>query len=421
MVLDTSIKKTYIDEVFVLYILRIVILLTWHVQSINRQCGYGFVHFASSPAGIQSALSAVSGLNDATIEEVCYKCSISHNLEKQLLVMQTPSFDRSTYLEQTFPFSRMSGSSVSSVESNSSTYNSSSANIQRNYGPVRSTANRSSIENQFRLATGEMYYSTEDVNANIYPLSHNGSFFSPTTSREASMGYGQEVCSPTLSSDMSFREFTTFTNSLPENVPLFKPHDRISISSSNLLQTANADVQFKFQSNREFQLPKSMRGMQLNEIDSSISSGLPESCSSICSSSSMYSDLTRNIESHSHYDTINQPLHLMQLTDPIPASVPQQFSKGQTFEQSAFANCFDVTTVTVKSSIEDSMEHRMAISLPRGTSLPQNDDADGIFCVEKTTSTHGNYLETSNNSDISTNIMASEQSCSNTQPITYFE
>lgn len=67
VVLDTSIKKSYIDE-----------------QGINRQCGYGFVHFASSQDGVQSALASVAGLNDVTIDDVSYKCSVSHNLEKQL-------------------------------------------------------------------------------------------------------------------------------------------------------------------------------------------------------------------------------------------------------------------------------------------------------------------------------------------------
>lgn len=70
VVLDTSIKKSYIDD------------------SITRQCGYGFVHFSCSPEGIQSALAAVTGLNDATLDGVCYKCSISHNLEKALLDRQ---------------------------------------------------------------------------------------------------------------------------------------------------------------------------------------------------------------------------------------------------------------------------------------------------------------------------------------------
>eukprot|EP01031_Cornospumella_fuschlensis_P026199 gene26199-31638_t len=70
VVLDTSIKKSYIDE------------------SINRQCGYGFVHFACSQEGIESALASVQGLNDATLDGVCYKCSISHNLEKYLLELQ---------------------------------------------------------------------------------------------------------------------------------------------------------------------------------------------------------------------------------------------------------------------------------------------------------------------------------------------
>lgn len=78
VVLDTSIKKSYID------------------QSINRQCGYGFVHFSISPEGIASALAAVKALNDATIDEVCYKCSISHNLEKHLMDRQ--SFSGTTSL-----------------------------------------------------------------------------------------------------------------------------------------------------------------------------------------------------------------------------------------------------------------------------------------------------------------------------------
>jgi hypothetical protein len=34
---------------------------------------------------MDSALAAVAGLNDKTLDDVCYKCSISHNLEKQLM------------------------------------------------------------------------------------------------------------------------------------------------------------------------------------------------------------------------------------------------------------------------------------------------------------------------------------------------
>eukprot|EP01039_Chlorochromonas_danica_P006770 gene6770-7480_t len=67
VVLDVSIKKSYLDE------------------SINRQCGYGFVHFSANSEGLKNALAAVAALNDATIDGVCYKCSISHNLEKQLI------------------------------------------------------------------------------------------------------------------------------------------------------------------------------------------------------------------------------------------------------------------------------------------------------------------------------------------------
>eukprot|EP01039_Chlorochromonas_danica_P007216 gene7216-7982_t len=76
VVLDTSIKKSYIDE------------------SINRQCGYGFVHYSCSPEGIESALAAVAALNDTTIDGVCYKCSISHNLEKHLVDMQSQRIEQ---------------------------------------------------------------------------------------------------------------------------------------------------------------------------------------------------------------------------------------------------------------------------------------------------------------------------------------
>lgn len=76
VVLDTSIKKSYIDE------------------SINRQCGYGFVHYSCSPEGIESALAAVAALNDTTIDGVCYKCSISHNLEKHLVDLQSQRIEQ---------------------------------------------------------------------------------------------------------------------------------------------------------------------------------------------------------------------------------------------------------------------------------------------------------------------------------------
>lgn len=65
-VIDTSIKKSDID------------------LNINRQCGYGFIHYPSTPEGIMSALNSVKFLNDATIDDICFKCSVSHNLEKHL-------------------------------------------------------------------------------------------------------------------------------------------------------------------------------------------------------------------------------------------------------------------------------------------------------------------------------------------------
>lgn len=316
--------------------------------------------------------------------------------------MQNSNFDRSNHFEQSFSLHRMSGSSVSSVESNSSAYNSSSANIQRNYGSVRLAnssfgyenigGNRSTNENQYRLVAGEMYYgSTEDTNANMYSLSHNGSLFSPATSREASMGYGQEVYFPTISSDLSVREFS-FTKSLSENISLFKSNDGTNITSNNILQSDDTDghTQFKFQSNGEFRFTDSIRGGPLNDVESSIRGGLPDSGISISSSSSIYGDISMNAESYNRYGSTKQPLHTAHFANTISVSKPQNFVKGLSIEQ---ANGFDVTAT--KSATEDSMEHRMAISLPRGTSLPQHDDVDGILNSEKD-KVHGSSVESSN-------------------------
>lgn len=43
------------------------------------------MHYACTPEGVNSALAAVAGLNDQTIDEISYKCSVSHNLEKHLV------------------------------------------------------------------------------------------------------------------------------------------------------------------------------------------------------------------------------------------------------------------------------------------------------------------------------------------------
>jgi len=66
-VMDVAIKKSTIHK------------------EIPRQSGYGFIHFSTYPEGITSALEAVKYLNDATISNVHYKSSISHNLNKLLM------------------------------------------------------------------------------------------------------------------------------------------------------------------------------------------------------------------------------------------------------------------------------------------------------------------------------------------------
>lgn len=55
------------------------------VKAINRQCGYGFVHYPCSTEGVKSALAAAAALNDQSFDDISYKCSISHNLEKQMM------------------------------------------------------------------------------------------------------------------------------------------------------------------------------------------------------------------------------------------------------------------------------------------------------------------------------------------------
>jgi len=59
----------------------------------------------------------VNGLNDNTLDEVCYKCSVSHNLEKHLLTLQ------SRHLDQTFDSYRMNASPQSSLENDCDGYN----------------------------------------------------------------------------------------------------------------------------------------------------------------------------------------------------------------------------------------------------------------------------------------------------------
>lgn len=76
VVQDVSIRQTNLD------------------QSVNRQTGYGFVHFPWSYEGIESAVAVVAGLN-GTVENVAYACAISHKLDKYLQDMQQQAADSS--------------------------------------------------------------------------------------------------------------------------------------------------------------------------------------------------------------------------------------------------------------------------------------------------------------------------------------
>ncbi len=60
-----------------------------------RQSGYGFVHFPGTEEGIRSAFIAAQRLMDTEIDNVNYKCKISHHLEQHLVppvVQQKPIY-----------------------------------------------------------------------------------------------------------------------------------------------------------------------------------------------------------------------------------------------------------------------------------------------------------------------------------------
>eukprot|EP01040_Poterioochromonas_malhamensis_P002156 gene2156-2297_t len=61
-VADVSIKKSTVD------------------RALNRQSGYGFVHYPITPEGINAAFRAATELQDTTVDEVNYKSSLSHKL-----------------------------------------------------------------------------------------------------------------------------------------------------------------------------------------------------------------------------------------------------------------------------------------------------------------------------------------------------
>jgi hypothetical protein len=66
------------------------------LQGINRQSGYGFIHYPVNREGIIAAMNASKDLQDTTVESVNYKSSLSHKLttfieETTFAVPQPPS------------------------------------------------------------------------------------------------------------------------------------------------------------------------------------------------------------------------------------------------------------------------------------------------------------------------------------------
>eukprot|EP01040_Poterioochromonas_malhamensis_P005753 gene5753-6187_t len=58
-------------------------------QRTNRQSGYGFIHFPGTPEGLNASFRAAQALMDIMIDDVNYKCKISHQLEQQLIKTST--------------------------------------------------------------------------------------------------------------------------------------------------------------------------------------------------------------------------------------------------------------------------------------------------------------------------------------------
>eukprot|EP01039_Chlorochromonas_danica_P000339 gene339-363_t len=73
IVIDTIIKRYEIDEVN------------------GWQRGYAFIHYDATPSGVQSALSCVHSMNDVVIDNIHFKCSVSHKLEALLKDRHLPS------------------------------------------------------------------------------------------------------------------------------------------------------------------------------------------------------------------------------------------------------------------------------------------------------------------------------------------
>ena len=78
-------------------------------QPQNRQSGYGFIHYPGTPQGIEASFRAGDTLVDVMIDEVNYKCKISHHLERHLKHDSVPDAANTVSSSQSTPLSDFGG------------------------------------------------------------------------------------------------------------------------------------------------------------------------------------------------------------------------------------------------------------------------------------------------------------------------
>lgn len=52
------------------------------------QSGYAFLHFASTPEGLRSAITAVEQTHHLVVDNITYQCKVTHSLQTQLMSMK---------------------------------------------------------------------------------------------------------------------------------------------------------------------------------------------------------------------------------------------------------------------------------------------------------------------------------------------
>eukprot|EP01039_Chlorochromonas_danica_P000455 gene455-492_t len=91
--IDMLISEATLRSLFGIYgeVVDVALKKSQFDKNLRVQNGYGFVHYAFTPDGVRSALTAVQCLHQVTIDRVTYDCSISHGLQQYLLHAKDPT------------------------------------------------------------------------------------------------------------------------------------------------------------------------------------------------------------------------------------------------------------------------------------------------------------------------------------------